>query len=106
VSTHLRDVSYFLTMSVDVGARRAHERELIQGYLAALRAAGGTQISFDDAWAAHRLHASYTVIATFLAHMPSYRGGDGVALGNALLARAAAAVDDLDVVDAVRAALG
>jgi hypothetical protein len=106
VSTHLRDVSYFLTMSVDVGARRAHERELIQGYLAALRAAGGTPISFGEAWAAHRLHASYTVVATFLAYMPSYRAGDGVGLGNALLARADAAVEDLEVVDAVRAALG
>jgi hypothetical protein len=106
VSTHLRDVSYFLTMSVDVEARRAHERELIQGYLDVLRAAGGTQISFDDAWAAHRLHASYTVVATFLAYMPSYRAGDGVGLGNALIARANAAVDDLDVVAAIRAALG
>lgn len=106
VSTHLRDVSYFLTMSVDVEARRAHERELLQGYLDALRAAGGTRIAFDDAWAAHRLHASYTVVATFLAYMPSYRAGDGVGLGSALLARADAAVEDLEVVAAVRGALG
>jgi hypothetical protein len=102
VSTHLRDVSYFLTMSVDVEARRAHQRELLQGYLDALRAAGGVDLSFDDAWAAHRLHASYTVIATFLAYMPSYASGDGVALGDELLARADAAIEDLEVVDAVR----
>jgi hypothetical protein len=105
VSTHLRDVSYFLTMSVDVEERRAHGRELLQGYLAALRAAGGVDISFDDAWAAHRLHASYTVVATFLAYMPSYAASDGVALGDALLARSAAALDDLGVVEAVQAAL-
>jgi hypothetical protein len=105
VSTPLRDVSYFLTMSVDIGARRAHERELLQGYLDALRAHGGVEISFDDAWATHRLQASYTVVATFLAYMPSYAASDGVGLGDALLARADAALDDLDVVDAVRAAL-
>ena len=105
VSTHLRDVSYFLTMSVDIEERRKHERDLLQGYLDALRAHGGVEISFDDAWAAHRLHASYTVVATFLAYMPSYAASDGVGLGNALLARSDAALADLEVVDAVRAAL-
>jgi hypothetical protein len=104
-STHLRDVSYFMTMSIDIEERRANERELLQGYLDALRAAGGVDISFDDAWEAHRLHASYTVVATFLAYMPSYAASDGVGLGNALLARSDAALADLDVVDAVRAAL-
>lgn len=105
VSTHLRDVSYFMTMSIDIEERRAHERELLQGYLDALRAAGGVDITFDDAWAAHRLHASYTVVATFLAYMPSYAASDGVGLGNALLARSDAALADLDVVEAVRTAL-
>lgn len=104
-STPLRDVSYFLTMSVDVEERRAHERALIEGYLEASRAAGGFDISFDDAWAVHRLQSSYTVVATFLAYMPTYMNSDGVALGDALLARADAAVADLDAVDAVRDAL-
>ena len=105
VSTHLRDVSYFLTMSVDIEERRRHQRELLQGYLDAFRAAGGVDIAFDDAWTAHRLQASYTVVATFLAYMPSYAASDGVGLGNALLARSNAALDDLDVVDAVQTAL-
>ncbi|MBW2423455.1 MAG: phosphotransferase [Deltaproteobacteria bacterium] len=104
-STHLRDVSYFLTMSVDVEERRANERALLQTYLDALRHADGIAIPFDEAWQAYRLQASYTVIATFLAYMPSYATGDGVALGNDLLNRANAALEDLDVVDAVRAAL-
>ena len=105
VSTHLRDVSYFLTMSVDIEERRRHQRDLLQGYLDALRAAGGVDIAFDDAWTAHRLQASYTVVATFLAYMPSYAASDGVGLGNALLARSNAALEDLEVVDAVHAAL-
>ena len=50
-------------------------------------------VSFDDAWAVHRLQASYTVVATFLAYMPSYAASDGVALGDALLARS-----DADIV--------
>jgi len=104
-STHLRDVSYFLTMSVDIEERRANERALLQTYLDALRSAGGVEIPFDDAWQAHRLQASYTVVATFLAYMPTYMDGDGVTLGKSLLARADAALEDLDVVDAVRAAL-
>ena len=45
------------------------------------------------------------MVATFLAYMPSYAASDGVGLGNALLARSDAALEDLDVVDAVRAAL-
>jgi hypothetical protein len=45
------------------------------------------------------------VVATFLAYMPTYASSDGVGLGDALLARADAAVDDLEVIDAVRTAL-
>ena len=104
-STHLRDVSYFLTMSVDVAERRANERALLRTYLDALRKAGGVEIPFDTAWHEHRLQASYTVVATFLAFMPSYAAGDGAGLANALLARADAALEDLEVVEAIRAAL-
>jgi len=104
-STHLRDVSYFLTMSVAVEERRSHGRALLETYLHALQTNGGTEIQPDAAWEAHRLQASYTVIATFLAYMPSYASGDGVALSNDLLARANAAIEDLEVVAAVEAAL-
>jgi hypothetical protein len=38
--------------------------------------------------------------------MPSYASGDGVALGDNLLMRANAAIEDLEVVDAIHAALG
>lgn len=105
VATPLRDVSYFLTMSVEPDDRRRAERDLWRGYLDALRASGGPTIGFDEAWAAHRVHASYTVVATFLAFMPSYQTADGRALGKALRTRADQALDDLDVVDALRAAL-
>jgi len=105
VSTPLRDVSYFLTMSVDPEERRRSERDLLRTYLGALRAAGGPQISLDEAYAAHRVQAGYTVLATFLAFMPSYAGADGRGIGKNLLERARLALDDLEVVDAMRAAL-
>ena len=105
VSTPLRDVSYFLTMSVDPDERRRSERELLQLYLDALRAAGGADITFDEAWSVHRVQAGYTVVATFLAFMPSYMAGDGRDLGVALRTRAQLALEDLDVVEAMQAAL-
>ncbi len=105
VATPLRDVSYLLTMSVDPDDRRAAERDLWRLYLDALRAAGGPDIGFDEAWAAHRMQASYTVVATFLAFMPSYQTADGRTLGKALRSRAEQALVDLEVVDAVRTAL-
>jgi hypothetical protein len=105
VSTPLRDVSYFLTMSVDPPERRGSERELLRGYLDALRAAGGPDIGVDEAWAVHRVQAGYTVVATFLAFMPTYAAGDGVVLGTNLRRHSELALEDLEVVDALRAAL-
>lgn len=104
-STHLHDVSYFLVMSVDIEARRANESELLRTYTGALERAGGVAIDPDEAWQRYRLQASYTVIATFLTYMPTYAAGDGVALGDALVERCHAALADLDVVQAIRAAL-
>jgi aminoglycoside phosphotransferase (APT) family kinase protein len=105
VSTPLRDVSYFLTMTVDPEERRRSERDLLRMYLEALRAAGGAAISFDEAWFVHRVQAGYTVVATFLAFMPSYLAGDGQRLGVALRSRSELALEDLEVVDALRTAL-
>lgn len=75
-------------------------------YLGALRAAGGAEISFDDAWLTHRIQAGYTVVATFLVFMPTYLASDAQKLGADLRHRAELALEDLDVVDALRAALG
>jgi hypothetical protein len=105
VSTPLRDVSYFLTMAVDPEERRRAERDLLRGYLDALRAAGGPSIGLGEAWSVHRLQAGYTVVATFLAFMPSYAGADGQGLGKDLLRRSQLALEDLEVVDAMRKAL-
>ena len=101
----MRDVSYFLTMSVDPDERRKSELSLVRHYLEALRAAGGPAIDFDDAWFNHRVQAGYTVVATFLAFMPSYNTAAGRGLGLALRRRSEQALEDLEVVDAMRSAL-
>jgi hypothetical protein len=104
-STPLRDVSYFLTMSVDPDERRRSEADLLRLYLDALRGAGGPEITFDEAWTVHRVQAGYTIVATFLAFMPSYARSDGQALGAALRRRSELALEDLEVVDALRRAV-
>lgn len=105
VSTPLRDVSYFLTMAVDPEHRRTSERELLRLYLDALRAAGGADMSFQDAWRTYRVQAAYTVLATFLVFMPSYATPEAQVLGADLLRRSQLALDDLDVASAVSEAL-
>ena len=103
-STPMRDVSYFLTMSVDPDERRANERDLLRTYVDALAAAGGPAITEDEAWQQHRIQASYTVVASFLSFMPSYAGAgeESRTLGSALTSRAEQAIDDLDVVEAIK----
>ena len=101
----MRDVSYFLTMAMDPADRRAHEHDLLARYLEARAACGGTPLSFDDAWTAHRLHAAYTVpaccqIVTFPEGISERRR----VFSEAFLARAEAAIADLDALAALRAA--
>ena len=61
VNTPMRDISYLLTMAMSIDDRRAHERDLLRLYLDLRRAAGVTEITFDEAWLAHRIHAAYNV---------------------------------------------
>lgn len=105
VSTPLRDVSYFLVMTVDPDERRRAERDLWRIYLDALRAAGGADIGFEEAWSTYRVQTSYTVVATFLAFMPSYQTADGRSLGKALRSRCEQALEDLEVLDALATSL-
>ena len=105
VSTPMRDVSYFLTMAVDPEERRRSERDLLRLYLGALRAGGGADVSFHDAWFAHRIQTGYTVLATFLVFMPSYATTEAQVLGADLRRRSELALDDLDVVAAMNEAL-
>lgn len=103
VNTPMREVSYFMNMAMNIEDRRRSQVDLLHHYLAARRAFGGSDISFDDAWQAHRVHAGYCVpascqVVTFPAGMSQRRR----VFSDAFLARAEAAIADLDAVGAIR----
>ena len=106
VSTPMRDVSYFLTMSMLADERRAHERDLLQHYLDVRRSLGGAEISAEEAWQAHRVHTAYTVLASFLSLVPPYNGEDQREFSDAFRNRAITALDDLETVQALKGLLG
>jgi hypothetical protein len=105
ISTPMRDVSYFITMSMLADERRKHERDLLQLYLDTRRSLGGTEISADDAWQAHRVHTAYTVLASFLSLVPPYNGEDQREFSDAFRNRAITALDDLETVPALKTLL-
>lgn len=107
LNTPMREVSYFLTMAMNPDERRSSEHDLLRHYLDARRVFGGAEISWDDAWLAHRVHAAYTVpaccqVVTFPADASERRR----VFADAFLARSLAALDDLDARGALREAAG
>ncbi|MCU1366283.1 MAG: hypothetical protein JWN39_1922 [Ilumatobacteraceae bacterium] len=106
IMTPMRDVSYFLGMSMTADDRRGVEPDLIRHYLSVRDALGGATISFDEAWQAHRVHAGYTVLASFLSLVPPYNGEDQREFSDAFRNRAITVLDDLDTVSAMRELLG
>jgi hypothetical protein len=105
IMTPMRDVSYFLTMSMGTDDRRRVEGDLLQHYVDARRALGGSAITLDDAWHAYRVHTGYTVLASFLSLVPPYNGEDQREFSDAFRNRAIAALDDLDTAATMRALL-
>lgn len=53
------DVGYYIVATLDPPERRAHERDLLAGYLAGLAAGGVDAPSFDEAWARYRATPAY-----------------------------------------------
>jgi aminoglycoside phosphotransferase (APT) family kinase protein len=103
VSTPLRDVSYFLNMCLSIEDRRAHEQELIRHYLDVRRVLGGAPISFDEAWRAHRIQAAYLAPASCqIVTFPEDATERRKRFAAAFLARAEAAIEDLESRAAVR----
>ena len=105
INTPMRDVSYFLTMGMQIADRRVHEVELLRNYLKLWNAAAATPISFDEAWLAHRIHAAYTVPACCqVVTFPADASPGRRIFADAFLARAQAAIEDLESADALRRA--
>jgi Phosphotransferase enzyme family len=86
------DVAYFIGGALSVADRRAAERDLLLGYLQALRGAGGPAVDPDEAWQAyvrHTLHGFLWAV-TPAVMQPLERVV-------AMAERYAAAIEDLDV---------
>ncbi len=89
------DVGYFLTQSMDVPLRRAHELELLGLYYRTLREGGVQDYRFGDLITDYRWTAlfcfAYPVMGGGLADLTNDRG---VALARAMMQRSAAAILD------------
>ena len=102
VGSPLRDVSYFLTMTLDPVVRADRERDLIAAYLAARVRVGAEEVSFGDAWLLHRVQSAYTVVASCQAIvLPREAGTRRRAFADAFVTRATRAVEDLDPLGAL-----
>jgi hypothetical protein len=102
VSTPMRDVSYFLTMAMDVEARRAHERDLLAHYVDVRAKFGGSPMDLDDVWLQHRIQSAYTVPASCqVVLFPPDATEQRRIFSEAFLARSMAAVEDLEALDAL-----
>lgn len=92
-----QDLAYYLTQSVKMEVRRAHERDLLARYLDGLRA-GGVR-SYDEAqlWHDYRLGALYLLdYAVTIAATLDLANERGAAIARALSERSCAALDDLE----------
>ena len=101
----LRDVAYFLCGSVDTGLRRAEQEAFVEYYLAALARSGGPHLDFEDAWRDYRRFVAAGWIAS-VATLAVGAGMQSIAVGEAAVARANAAVGDLDTASLLREELG
>jgi hypothetical protein len=96
----LRDVVYFLVLGLDPADRRDHEADLLERYRDALARHGGPVMGAVEAWADYRRMVAYPyVAAAFTAGFGGLQHDDTALEG---LRRAAAAVADLDPLDALR----
>ncbi len=90
------DLGYFLTQSLPPELRRAQQERLLEAYRAEL-GRGGVAVSADDLSVDYRRGALCALSTAITLAGLSLSTGRGTALADAVIARAAAAADDLDL---------
>jgi hypothetical protein len=96
------DVTYLLITALDTEVRRAHQRDLLAGYLDRLRAAGVEGVpTLDAAFARYRAAALWGLVIGWLICPPENYGPEITA---ANITRMVAAVEDLDTFAAIASA--
>jgi hypothetical protein len=98
IAPPLRDVAYFCETSLEPELRRSAERELLAGYLTALRARGVTDYDDDEAWTDYRLGSLHGVLVTVLGcvYAQAERDERADAMFAVMATRTCAAIRDLD----------
>lgn len=91
----LRDIAFLLASSLDPDDRRAHERDIVAAYHAALLGHGVTDYSLEDCWRDYvesLIQSPLIIVFGCGAAMPTERGDR---MFTTMLARTAAAIADL-----------
>ncbi|WP_264015350.1 ecdysteroid 22-kinase family protein [[Mycobacterium] manitobense] len=98
-----RELAYTLVTCLTTADRRAAERDLLDVYRRALAAGGGPDWDRDDLWHRYRQGALYAYVAPLITAGMGGMQAEGIAMEG--LRRGVAALDDLDTVAELRAAL-
>ena len=102
VAKGVKDFTYFVTQSLRVEDRAAHEEGLLRIWLDELHANGVGGYEFEQAWADYRLSVAwafvYSVIATSTLDAADERGA---ALTRSMFERSIAAIEHLHALDLV-----
>lgn len=98
-----RDLTYTLVLGLPTADRLAAQRDLLDVYRRALAAAGGPEFDPDDLWTRYRQAVTYAFVSPLTTAGLGGMQTEAVSLEG--LARAVAAIEDLDAVAALRAAM-
>ncbi len=98
-----RELAYTLVTSLTPEDRRAAQRELLDEYRRALAAAGGPTLDRDELWLRYRQGALYAYVAPLITAGMGGMQVEDIAMEG--LRRGVAALDDLETVAALKAAL-
>jgi hypothetical protein len=91
-----RDLAYFLGTSLSVEDRRAHERDLVAAYHAALTSYGVADYSLEDCWDDYRLAMIQGPLVSIFGCAYGTRTERGDQMFAVMIARSCAAIRDLD----------
>jgi hypothetical protein len=98
-----RELAYTLVTSMTTTDRQAAERDLLDDYRKALRAAGGPELEREELWTRYRQGALYAYVAPLVTAGMGGMQTETIALEG--LRRGVAALEDLDTIASLKKAL-
>ena len=96
----LYDMAYFMTTSVSTETRRGIERQAVKEYCDRLRDSGVSDVSFEQCWQRYRRNVLGMLVPGICAGGGLDMGNERIrALGETMLRRTFAAIEDLDAAE-------